>query len=44
MAPETKREWGRKIRMDPAVVEKIDKLWPNLGLPGSGRSIWKPSK
>ncbi|QEX15475.1 3-polyprenyl-4-hydroxybenzoate decarboxylase [Hypericibacter terrae] len=44
MAPETKREWGRKIRMDPAVVEKIDKLWPNLGLPGSGKSIWKPSK
>jgi 4-hydroxy-3-polyprenylbenzoate decarboxylase len=44
LPPETKREWGRKIRMDPAVVEKIDKLWPGLGLPGSGRSIWKPSK
>ncbi len=44
MAPETKREWGRKIRMDPTVVEKIDKLWPSLGLPGSGKSIWKSSK
>ncbi|MFZ5792267.1 MAG: UbiD family decarboxylase [Pseudomonadota bacterium] len=39
--PETSREWGRKIRMDPAVIEKIDRLWPSLGLPGSGRSIWK---
>jgi 4-hydroxy-3-polyprenylbenzoate decarboxylase len=42
--PETSREWGRKIRMDQAVVEKIDKLWPGLGLPGSGKSIWKNSK
>jgi 4-hydroxy-3-polyprenylbenzoate decarboxylase len=39
--PETSREWGRKIGMDPAVIEKIDKLWPSLGLPGSGKSIWK---
>jgi 4-hydroxy-3-polyprenylbenzoate decarboxylase len=39
--PETSREWGRKIGMDPAVIEKIDKLWPALGLPGSGKSIWK---
>jgi 4-hydroxy-3-polyprenylbenzoate decarboxylase len=38
---ETTREWGRKIAMDPAVVEKIDALWPGLGLPGSGKSIWK---
>jgi 4-hydroxy-3-polyprenylbenzoate decarboxylase len=44
LPPEVTREWGRKIRMDPAVIEKIDKLWPSLGLPGSGKSIWKPSQ
>jgi len=38
--PETRREWGKKIRMDDAVVEKIDGMWDDLGLPGSGRSIW----
>jgi 4-hydroxy-3-polyprenylbenzoate decarboxylase len=43
LPPEVAREWGRKIRMDPAVIEKIDKLWPSLGLPGSGKSIWKSS-
>ena len=39
--PETKREWGREIRMDQAVIDRIDRLWPDLGLPGSGKSIWK---
>ncbi|MGH7025345.1 MAG: UbiD family decarboxylase [Caulobacteraceae bacterium] len=39
--PETSREWGRPIRMDPAVVEAVTAMWPGLGLPGSGRSIWK---
>jgi len=39
--PETKREWGRQIRMDQAVIDRIDRLWPELGLPGSGKSIWK---
>jgi 4-hydroxy-3-polyprenylbenzoate decarboxylase len=39
--PETKREWGREIRMDQAVIDRIDKLWPELGLPGSGKPIWK---
>jgi 4-hydroxy-3-polyprenylbenzoate decarboxylase len=38
---ETNREWGRKIRMDPAIEKKIDELWPKLGLPGSGKSIWR---
>ena len=38
---EVSREWGREIRMDPAVVEKIDKLWSALKLPGSGKRIWK---
>ena len=32
---ETDREWGRKIEMDQAVVDKIDALWPQLGLPGA---------
>ncbi len=38
--PETKRAWGKKIRMSDEVIDKIDKLWPELGLPGSGRKIW----
>lgn len=29
---ETQREWGRVIRRDPAVVQKIDLLWNRLGL------------
>ncbi len=39
--PETRREWGREIRMDPEIVERVDALWPKLGLPGSGTAIWK---
>ena len=39
--PETKREWGRKIQMDSEIVQTIDEKWPRLGLPGSGKSIWK---
>jgi 4-hydroxy-3-polyprenylbenzoate decarboxylase len=31
--PETKREWGRKIAMDPAVVEAVTEKWARLGLP-----------
>jgi len=40
--PETNREWGKEIRMDRDVIARIDDLWPRLGLPGSGRSIWPP--
>eukprot|EP00752_Nemacystus_decipiens_P000171 g171.t1 len=39
--PETKREWGEKIRMDEAVIEKVDAMWKDLGLPGSGNAIWR---
>jgi 4-hydroxy-3-polyprenylbenzoate decarboxylase len=39
--PETKREWGEKIRMDQEVVDKIDRIWGDLGLPGSGAKIWR---
>ena len=31
--PETKREWGREIAMDPAVVEAVTEKWARLGLP-----------
>ena len=39
--PETKREWGRKIRMSDEVIETVTEKWPRLGLPGSGKSIWE---
>ncbi len=38
---ESHREWGTQIAMDDAVVKKIDALWPELGLPGDGKRIWK---
>ncbi len=40
VAPETHREWGRKIAMTDEVVKTIDEKWPRFGLPGSGRKIW----
>ena len=39
--PETRRVWGDKIAMDPAVVEAVTEKWPRLGLPGLGAPIWK---
>jgi 4-hydroxy-3-polyprenylbenzoate decarboxylase len=39
--PETKREWGRKIRMSEEIVERVTARWASYGLPGSGRSIWE---
>ncbi len=39
--PETTREWGRQIAMDPKIISRITDLWPSLGLPGSGKPIWK---
>jgi 4-hydroxy-3-polyprenylbenzoate decarboxylase len=39
--PETKREWGHKIRMDDAVIEKVTTMWGDLGLPGAGKPVWK---
>ncbi len=38
---ETNREWGRQIRMDQAVIDRVDAMWSELGLPGSGKKIWK---
>ena len=39
--PETKRAWGRRIRMSDEVIRTVTEKWPKLGLPGSGRPIWK---
>jgi 4-hydroxy-3-polyprenylbenzoate decarboxylase len=41
LPPETKREWGRKIRMSDEVIETVTRKWPSLGLPGSGKPIWR---
>jgi 4-hydroxy-3-polyprenylbenzoate decarboxylase len=40
LPPETHREWGRKIAMDPAVVAEVTAKWASLGLPGDGKPIW----
>ncbi|SEG50219.1 UbiD family decarboxylase [Bosea lathyri] len=32
LPPETEREWGRPMAMDPKVSARIDALWPALGL------------
>jgi len=34
--PETTREWGKKIIMEQFVVDKIDKLWDQLGIVKGG--------
>ncbi len=39
--PETKRQWGRKIRMTDDIIEEVTKKWKAYGLPGSGKPIWK---
>ncbi len=39
--PETGRDWGRKIRMSDDVIGEVTKKWKALGLPGSGKPIWK---
>ena len=41
LPPETSREWGRKIRMSEEIVALVSEKWPRLGLPGTGRPIWK---
>jgi len=41
MDGETNREWGQEIRMDDKVVSRIDDIWNELGIPGSGNKIWK---
>ncbi|MFV3128362.1 UbiD family decarboxylase [Niveispirillum sp. KHB5.9] len=41
LPPETHREWGEKLYMDQGVVDKVSDMWGRLGLPGSGKPIWK---
>jgi len=41
MGPETKREWGKKIRMTNDIIEEVTSKWEKYGLPGSGKPIWK---
>ena len=41
LPPETHREWGKKIRMSDEIVELVNSEWASLGLPGSGKPIWK---
>ncbi len=41
LPPETHRAWGRKLRMSDEVVARVDSMWSELGLPGSGKAIWK---
>jgi 4-hydroxy-3-polyprenylbenzoate decarboxylase len=41
MPPETTREWGTKIRMTDEVIRTVTDKWSKLGLPGSGKPIWK---
>jgi 4-hydroxy-3-polyprenylbenzoate decarboxylase len=39
--PETRREWGRPIRMADDIVAEVTRKWADYGLPGSGKPIWK---
>ena len=41
LPPETHRTWGTPIRMNDDVVRTVTERWPRLGLPGSGKPIWK---
>jgi 4-hydroxy-3-polyprenylbenzoate decarboxylase len=40
LPPETRREWGRPIRMTEEIVAEVTRKWPGYGLPGSGKPIW----
>jgi len=38
--PETDREWGEVLKMDPAVIARIDAIWNRLGLgPAEFRNV-----
>ena len=41
LVPETNREWGQQIRMSDEIIETVTRKWPEYGLPGSGKPIWK---
>lgn len=37
--PETHREWGEKLAMDPDVIAQVTEKWSRLGLPGDGQPV-----
>jgi 4-hydroxy-3-polyprenylbenzoate decarboxylase len=37
IGPETGREFGRPLAMDPEVIARVDRMWGELGLPSSPR-------
>jgi 4-hydroxy-3-polyprenylbenzoate decarboxylase len=39
--PETRRDWGTKIRMSDDIVDLVTRRWADYGLPGSGKPIWE---
>jgi 4-hydroxy-3-polyprenylbenzoate decarboxylase len=39
--PETRRTWGKKIRMSDDIIDLVSHRWADYGLPGSGKPIWK---
>ncbi len=41
LRPETKRDWGEKICMSDEIIDTVSRKWPEYGLPGSGKPIWK---
>ena len=41
LAPETKREWGKPIRMDDDIIKTVTEKWDSYGLPGGGKPIWE---
>jgi 4-hydroxy-3-polyprenylbenzoate decarboxylase len=41
ISPETKRGWGRKIRMSDDIIAEVTRKWAKYGLPGAGKPVWK---
>ena len=39
--PETRRDWGRKIRMADDIIDEVTRKWEAYGLPSAGKPIWK---
>jgi 4-hydroxy-3-polyprenylbenzoate decarboxylase len=47
LPPETDRIWGEPLAMDPAVIARVDALWPSLGIDlgiNLGIDLAKPRK
>ncbi len=43
IAPETDRDWGVPLAMDPAVVARVDAMWSSLGLSGMSKGVVVPT-